>query len=222
MDHVILNQGQVTWMTPELAPPSPKYTPWENVSALDRFSVHRCPARRDFVVLGSNSLQGQLRSDTLTTSYTRAFGDGPRHFEPWSSDEDATCAGHPSPNIHTTPTGGCLRRSSVPLHGVSSTLPHRLEDVRALDRLNVHRPPTRRVFSGTRLKLMTRRPRVRYLGHKATAATSCVEGLMKVKYAEAQSPHVGGVSNLKKEDDRAQLSPFRHLIEVQSYTIRRR
>ncbi|GFW11442.1 hypothetical protein TNCV_3809611 [Trichonephila clavipes] len=22
-----------------------------------------------------------------------AFGDGPRHFEPWSSDEDDTCAG---------------------------------------------------------------------------------------------------------------------------------
>ncbi|GFU65870.1 hypothetical protein TNCV_5011681 [Trichonephila clavipes] len=24
-DHVILNHGQVTWMTPELAPPSPNY-----------------------------------------------------------------------------------------------------------------------------------------------------------------------------------------------------
>ncbi|GFV96413.1 hypothetical protein TNCV_2869901 [Trichonephila clavipes] len=27
MDHVILNHGQVTWMTPELAPPSPTTTP---------------------------------------------------------------------------------------------------------------------------------------------------------------------------------------------------
>ncbi|GFW75769.1 uncharacterized protein TNCV_4429521 [Trichonephila clavipes] len=44
-DHVILNHGQVTWTTPELAPPSPNYhtTPHqrEDVSALDRFNVHR-------------------------------------------------------------------------------------------------------------------------------------------------------------------------------------
>ncbi|GFV94978.1 uncharacterized protein TNCV_1029761 [Trichonephila clavipes] len=48
-DHVILNHGQVTWTTPELAPPSPNYhtTPHqrEDVSALDRFNVHRCPTR---------------------------------------------------------------------------------------------------------------------------------------------------------------------------------
>ncbi|GFX12900.1 hypothetical protein TNCV_3658961 [Trichonephila clavipes] len=25
--------------------------------------------------------------------YSRAFGDGPRHFEPWACDEDGTCAG---------------------------------------------------------------------------------------------------------------------------------
>ncbi|GFV68509.1 uncharacterized protein TNCV_3129651 [Trichonephila clavipes] len=48
-DHVILNHGQVTWTTPELAPP-PNYhtTPTEDVSALDRFNVHRCPTRRVF------------------------------------------------------------------------------------------------------------------------------------------------------------------------------
>ncbi|GFT26422.1 uncharacterized protein TNCV_3603001 [Trichonephila clavipes] len=47
MDHVILNQGQVTWTTPELAPPLLTTTPrqWEDVSALDRFNVHRCPTR---------------------------------------------------------------------------------------------------------------------------------------------------------------------------------
>ncbi|GFU26091.1 hypothetical protein TNCV_5105481 [Trichonephila clavipes] len=38
--------------------------------------------------------------------YTRAFGNGPRNFEPWSSDMDDTCPGTPSPNYHTTPTGG--------------------------------------------------------------------------------------------------------------------
>ncbi|GFX26841.1 uncharacterized protein TNCV_1840141 [Trichonephila clavipes] len=48
MDHVILNHGQVTWTTPELAPPLLTTTPHqrEDVSALDRFSVHRCPTRR--------------------------------------------------------------------------------------------------------------------------------------------------------------------------------
>ncbi|GFS75475.1 hypothetical protein TNCV_1640811 [Trichonephila clavipes] len=43
----------------------------------------------------------------------------------------------PSPNYDTTPTGGCL--SSRPF--------------------NVHRCPTRRVFSGTGLELMTCLPR---------------------------------------------------------------
>ncbi|GFW53617.1 uncharacterized protein TNCV_4815211 [Trichonephila clavipes] len=49
-DHVILNHGQVTWMAPELAPPLLTATPHqrEDVSALDRFSVHRCPTRRVF------------------------------------------------------------------------------------------------------------------------------------------------------------------------------
>ncbi|GFV98599.1 uncharacterized protein TNCV_1452851 [Trichonephila clavipes] len=49
-DHVILNHGQVTWTTPELAPHSPNYhtKQWEDVSALDRFNVHRCPTRRVF------------------------------------------------------------------------------------------------------------------------------------------------------------------------------
>ncbi|GFW19813.1 uncharacterized protein TNCV_3561161 [Trichonephila clavipes] len=50
MDHVILNHGQVTWTTPELAPPLLTTTPHqrEDVSALDRFNVHRCPTRRVF------------------------------------------------------------------------------------------------------------------------------------------------------------------------------
>ncbi|GFU23782.1 uncharacterized protein TNCV_1205161 [Trichonephila clavipes] len=49
-DHVILNHGQVTWTTPELAPPLLTTTPHqrEDVSALDRFNRHRCPTRRGF------------------------------------------------------------------------------------------------------------------------------------------------------------------------------
>ncbi|GFV66650.1 uncharacterized protein TNCV_2594711 [Trichonephila clavipes] len=40
-DHVILNHGQVTWTTPELAPPLLTTTPHqrEDVSALDRFNT---------------------------------------------------------------------------------------------------------------------------------------------------------------------------------------
>ncbi|GFX85058.1 uncharacterized protein TNCV_4998871 [Trichonephila clavipes] len=47
MDYIILNHGQVTWMTPELAPPLLTTTPHQrkDVSALDRFNVHRCPTR---------------------------------------------------------------------------------------------------------------------------------------------------------------------------------
>ncbi|GFW76575.1 uncharacterized protein TNCV_2681921 [Trichonephila clavipes] len=36
-----------------------------------------------------------------------------------------------------------------------TTTPHQREDVSVLDRFNVHRCPTRRVFSGTGIELMT-------------------------------------------------------------------
>ncbi|GFS63118.1 uncharacterized protein TNCV_3743541 [Trichonephila clavipes] len=52
-----------------------------------------------------------------------------------------------------------------------TTTPHQREDVSALDRFNVHRCPTRRVFNGTGLKLVTRQAMIRYLYHSATAAT---------------------------------------------------
>ncbi|GFV09866.1 integrase catalytic domain-containing protein [Trichonephila clavipes] len=43
---------------------------------------------------------------TRTLSCTRAFDDGPRNFEPWSSDSGLTPELAPlSPNYHTTPTG---------------------------------------------------------------------------------------------------------------------
>ncbi|GFU13463.1 hypothetical protein TNCV_937721 [Trichonephila clavipes] len=38
---------------------------------------------------------------------TRAIGNGPWHFEPWSNDNDNTELAYPSPNFHSTPTG-CL------------------------------------------------------------------------------------------------------------------
>ncbi|GFT39687.1 putative oxidoreductase GLYR1 homolog [Trichonephila clavipes] len=43
-----------------------------------------------------------LKLVTLTCNYMRAFGDGPRNFEPWSSDVDYTSAGTRSPNNHTS------------------------------------------------------------------------------------------------------------------------
>ncbi|GFW12303.1 hypothetical protein TNCV_2489471 [Trichonephila clavipes] len=43
---------------------------------------------------------------TTSDSYTRAFGDGPRNFEPWSITWTTPELASPSPNYHTTPTGG--------------------------------------------------------------------------------------------------------------------
>ncbi|GFV36563.1 uncharacterized protein TNCV_2260821 [Trichonephila clavipes] len=52
-----------------------------------------------------------------------------------------------------------------------TTTPHQWEYFSALDRFNAHRCPTRRVFSGTGLELVTRQATIRYLYHSATAAT---------------------------------------------------
>ncbi|GFW80002.1 hypothetical protein TNCV_984111 [Trichonephila clavipes] len=52
-----------------------------------------------------------------------------------------------------------------------SITPYQQEDVSALDRFIVHRFPTRRVFGGTRLELVTRQATIRYPYHLATAAT---------------------------------------------------
>ncbi|GFX06303.1 uncharacterized protein TNCV_505231 [Trichonephila clavipes] len=90
-----------------------------------------------------------VRNSHQTLKLHEGFCDGPRHFEPWSSDVDDT-------------------RARTPL---LTTTPHQREDVSALDRFNVHRCPTRRVFSGTGLELVTRQATIQYLYHLATAAT---------------------------------------------------
>ncbi|GFX23607.1 uncharacterized protein TNCV_3770801 [Trichonephila clavipes] len=51
-----------------------------------------------------------------------------------------------------------------------TTTPHQWEDVSALRRFSVHRCPTRRVFSGTGLELMTCFTMIRYLDQWASAA----------------------------------------------------
>ncbi|GFY09673.1 hypothetical protein TNCV_381671 [Trichonephila clavipes] len=83
--------------------------------------------------------------------YTRAFGNGPRNFEPWSSDVDDTRADTPSPNYHTSPR----------------------EDVSALYRFNVHRCPTRRVLWYW-ARTHDIHAMVRYPNHWATAALKIV------------------------------------------------
>ncbi|GFX64624.1 hypothetical protein TNCV_1671601 [Trichonephila clavipes] len=53
----------------------------------------------------------------------------------------------------------------------SMRTPHQREDVSALDRFNVLRCPSRRVFSGLGLEIGTRQTTIRYLYHSATVAT---------------------------------------------------
>ncbi|GFU58721.1 hypothetical protein TNCV_932651 [Trichonephila clavipes] len=44
----------------------------------------------------------------------RAFGDGLRNFEPWSSDKDVTCVCELAPPLlTTTPTGGRLSSQQI-------------------------------------------------------------------------------------------------------------
>ncbi|GFX20065.1 uncharacterized protein TNCV_1436251 [Trichonephila clavipes] len=67
-DHVILNHGQVTWTTSELAPPLLTTTlhQREDVSALDRFNVHRCPTRW---VFSGTGLELVMRQVTIRYQY---------------------------------------------------------------------------------------------------------------------------------------------------------
>ncbi|GFY02475.1 uncharacterized protein TNCV_3503561 [Trichonephila clavipes] len=60
---------------------------------------------------------------------------------------------------------------------LQTTIPHQREDVSSLDRFNVHLCPTRPVFSGTGLELVTRQATIRYLYHSATAAKPVTEVL---------------------------------------------
>ncbi|GFW23181.1 uncharacterized protein TNCV_3802811 [Trichonephila clavipes] len=72
------DNGQVTWTTPELAPPLLTTTPHqrEDVSALDRFNVHRIPPRQFFSGTGLELVirQGMIRY--LYHSATTDHGHG--------------------------------------------------------------------------------------------------------------------------------------------------
>ncbi|GFW70028.1 uncharacterized protein TNCV_1404811 [Trichonephila clavipes] len=75
MDHVILNHDQVTWTTPEFSPSLLTTTPHqrEDVSALDRFNVHRCPTRRVFSGTGPELVTRQATIRYLYHSATAAL-----------------------------------------------------------------------------------------------------------------------------------------------------
>ncbi|GFU64127.1 uncharacterized protein TNCV_1897511 [Trichonephila clavipes] len=83
-DYVILNHGQVTWTTPELAPPLLTTTPHqrEDVSALNRFSVHRCPTRRVFTGTGF-----ELMTKPATIRYPYKSATAARNL--WREKQDS-------------------------------------------------------------------------------------------------------------------------------------
>ncbi|GFW76356.1 uncharacterized protein TNCV_1581351 [Trichonephila clavipes] len=87
MDHVILNHCQVTAMTPELAPPPLTTTPHqrEDVSALDRFNVHRCPTWRVFSGTGLELVTRQATVRYLYYSATTAKQPTPNGIFPLTS-----------------------------------------------------------------------------------------------------------------------------------------
>ncbi|GFV92096.1 hypothetical protein TNCV_1895321 [Trichonephila clavipes] len=129
-DRVTLN---IVQETPDLAPNIISITPnqqedIDNVQVTCRGGMlHVSRIKRRFVDWENCPLCVAL------FSYKRSFSDVPRRSEQWSSDADDTSAGTPLLTI----------------------TPHQLDDVRALDRLNAHCSPTRRVFSSAGLDLMT-------------------------------------------------------------------
>ncbi|GFS68483.1 hypothetical protein TNCV_4584131 [Trichonephila clavipes] len=87
----------------------------EDFGALDRFNVQHPPTRQVFSGTGFELVTSQPRSDTLTTrlsrppyfashSNTRAIGDEPRSFEPWSPDKEDVVFS-PPPSFYPTLTG---------------------------------------------------------------------------------------------------------------------
>ncbi|GFS56159.1 uncharacterized protein TNCV_1650721 [Trichonephila clavipes] len=75
MDLIILNHGQVTRTTPELALPLLTTTPHqrEDVSAVDRFNAHRCPTWRVFSGTGLELVTRQATIPYLYHSATAAI-----------------------------------------------------------------------------------------------------------------------------------------------------
>ncbi|GFY04367.1 hypothetical protein TNCV_4414551 [Trichonephila clavipes] len=103
-----------------------------NIHSLNHPKQSRYILATDLLILNLDQVTrtaNELAVHSSNFIYTRALGDGPPNFEPWSSDVDDT-------PLLTAPQ-------------------HQREDVSALDRFNMYRCPTRRVFSRTGLEIMT-------------------------------------------------------------------
>ncbi|GFX72338.1 hypothetical protein TNCV_1252921 [Trichonephila clavipes] len=72
MDHLILNYGQVTRMTPELAPPSPNYHTTPTGGRFRSRQMHRCPTRWVFSGTGLELVTRQVTVRYLYHSATAA------------------------------------------------------------------------------------------------------------------------------------------------------
>ncbi|GFT79116.1 hypothetical protein TNCV_3094711 [Trichonephila clavipes] len=84
---VILSHCQVTRTTAKLATPS------LNFHAMPKGEL-RASTELTYISPSTQRVFSATRLLPMTLRpYSRAFGDGPRNFEPWSSDEDDTGAG---------------------------------------------------------------------------------------------------------------------------------
>ncbi|GFU87477.1 transposable element Tcb1 transposase [Trichonephila clavipes] len=118
-DHVILNHGQVTWTTPELAPPLLTTTPHqqEDVSALDRFNVHRCPTRQ---VFSGTGLELVTRQATVRYLYHSATAAVRMWATEWNevvfTDESRICLQHHDGRIRVWKHRGEKMLNSCVMH----------------------------------------------------------------------------------------------------------
>ncbi|GFX10281.1 hypothetical protein TNCV_1866781 [Trichonephila clavipes] len=189
-DLVILNYGQVPWTTPD---PNYHTTPSERRLSFDRFNMHHPSTRRVFsstrleLMTRRPPTRGLLATDLVILNYGQVPWTTPDpnyHTTPTERrlSFDRFNMHHPSTRrvfsstrlelmTRRPPTRGLLATDLVILNygQVPWTTPdpnyHTTPSERRLsfDRFNMHHPSTRRVFSSTRLELMTRRPRARYL-----------------------------------------------------------
>ncbi|GFW72959.1 hypothetical protein TNCV_830821 [Trichonephila clavipes] len=92
---------------------SPSKLGWNPAKSYCRlYGAQGCSQRQEYILVPYHDEFRRLRSDYVRQfSYTRASGDGPHHFEPWSrsSDKDDTRADTPlSADFHILPKGGRL------------------------------------------------------------------------------------------------------------------
>ncbi|GFV97560.1 uncharacterized protein TNCV_2040681 [Trichonephila clavipes] len=115
-DHVILNHGQVTWTTPELAPPLLTTTPYqrEDVSALDRFNVHRCVPFRSRGQLSENESDGGELFCSSFDSDERRLRENTVNESEESADEIDNIPVNPGVYVSRVNTEWLHHNSSVP------------------------------------------------------------------------------------------------------------